>query len=201
MSLRILARELRAALEPLFALGKPPHRSNRQKVKSTCPFRVCQVVALRWDVAVCSMPCVLRNAGRRLSPDAGVVRWLVGGHSAAAWPRFAAGVDIVFEGPPPRVGQYMPSADVDRHNTTMLPTGGMRVDEQRRAKSKEARRTHRPLAATAPGGDHQGGHRARRAEGAGRSQNWRLEVSTGSLRLVRRIRARCGRRRIASWGT
>src|ERR1700679_1834037 len=98
MSLRILARELRAALEPLFALGKPPHRSNRQKGKSTCPFRVCQVVALRWDVAVCSIPCVLRNAARRLSPDAGVVRWLVGGHSAAAWPRFAAGVDIVFEG-------------------------------------------------------------------------------------------------------
>jgi hypothetical protein len=67
MSLRILARELRAALEPLFALGKPPHRSNRQKVKSTRPFRVCQVVAVRWDVAVCARPCVLRNAGRRLS--------------------------------------------------------------------------------------------------------------------------------------
>src|ERR1700678_2561228 len=98
MSWRILARTVRAAPEPSFALGPSPHRSNRRKVKSTRAFRVCQVVAVWWDVAVCARPCVLRNAGRRLSPDAGVVRWLAVVHSAPTWPRFAAGVDIVLGG-------------------------------------------------------------------------------------------------------
>ena len=66
MCRRILARKPRAAPEPSFALGETPHRTNQQKVKSTRAIRVCQVVAVRRDVAVCASPCVRRNAGRRM---------------------------------------------------------------------------------------------------------------------------------------
>jgi hypothetical protein len=47
--LRIPARKLGATLEPLFALGKSPHRSNRQKVKSTRAF-VGETAGARRDV-------------------------------------------------------------------------------------------------------------------------------------------------------
>jgi hypothetical protein len=122
MRSRVPTRKPRAAPEPSFTLGRTPHRPNRRKVNSTRVVRVCQVVALRRDVAVCAKRRLPRKAGRRLSPDAGVVRW-ASVHSAAAWLRFAAGVDIVFERPRRRsVAATCPQLTSSAINTIMLST-------------------------------------------------------------------------------
>src|SRR4029077_16563166 len=72
MTLRILARKLRATLEPLFALGKSPHRSNRQKVKSTRAVWVCLVVAVGRNAASQTLPRPQGRAQRDVSKDAPV---------------------------------------------------------------------------------------------------------------------------------
>lgn len=107
-----------------------------------------QVVAHVADVAVCARPLRVRELGTSPFADAGVVQWLAAANWTAASPRFAAAVDIVFEGR--RRSETMTAAktNVSKNLDNLIARGGGCAREDRLR-----------------------GRRARRGEGAARSQN------------------------------